>query len=142
MEVCITKPDRIFFKEDAEELLLPTSTGYIGVLKNHAPLITGLDNGILALRQGTSWQFLALLGGFAVIKDNRINILCRDIEEASDIDTETATQRVTEARTGMEKSPSRKVYIENQLIFDRERARVQAYNMWKNSAGGTPVFGG
>ena len=33
MEVCIVKPDRIFFKEDAEELLLPTSTGYIGILQ-------------------------------------------------------------------------------------------------------------
>ena len=43
MEVCITKPDRIFFKEDAEELLLPTSTGYVGILKEHAPLVTGLD---------------------------------------------------------------------------------------------------
>ena len=34
MEVCIVKPDRIFFKEEAEELLLPTSTGYIGILKD------------------------------------------------------------------------------------------------------------
>jgi ATP synthase F1 epsilon subunit len=142
MEVCITKPDRIFFKEDAEELLLPTSTGYIGVLKEHAPLVTGLDNGVLAFRQGASWKVLALLGGFAVIKENRINILCRDIEEASDIDAEVAARRVTEARTGMEKSATRKIYIENQLIFDRERARVEAYKMWKNSAGGTPVFGG
>ena len=63
MEVCIVKPDRIFFKEDAEELLLPTSTGYIGILKEHAPLVTGLDNGVLALRQGSSWKILALLGG-------------------------------------------------------------------------------
>jgi F-type H+-transporting ATPase subunit epsilon len=118
MEVCIVKPDRIFFKEEAEELLLPTNTGYIGILSEHAPLVTGLDNGVLALRQGTSWKFLALLGGFGVIKEDRVNILCRDIEE------------------------SRKIYIENQLTFDRERARIDAHNMWKNSAGGPPTFGG
>ena len=82
MEVCIVKPDRIFFKEDAEELLLPTNTGYIGILEEHAPLVTGLDNGVLAIRQGTTWRFLALLGGFGVIKEGRVNILCRDIEEA------------------------------------------------------------
>jgi len=85
MEVCIVKPDRIFFKEEAEELLLPTSTGYIGVLKEHAPLVTGLDNGVLAVRQGTSWKILALLGGFGVIKEDRVNILCRDIEDAAEI---------------------------------------------------------
>ena len=94
MEVCIVKPDRIFFKEDAEELLLPTSTGYIGILKEHAPLVTGLDNGVLALRQGTSWKILALLGGFGVIKENRVNILCRDIEDASEIDVDEAERRV------------------------------------------------
>ena len=85
MEVCIVKPDRIFFQEEAQELLLPTNTGYIGILEEHAPLVTGLDNGVLAIRQGTEWKFLALLGGFGVIKENRINILCRDIEEASEI---------------------------------------------------------
>ena len=67
MEVCIVKPDRIFFKEEAEELLLPTNTGYIGILKDHAPLVTGLDNGVLAIRQDTTWRFLALLGGFGVV---------------------------------------------------------------------------
>ena len=90
MEVCIVKPDRIFFKEEAEELLLPTNTGYIGILKDHAPLVTGLDNGVLAIRQDTTWRFLALLGGFGVIKEGRVNILCRDIEEASEINLEEA----------------------------------------------------
>jgi len=42
----------------------------------------------------------------------------------------------------MEKAESRKIYIENQLTFDRERARIEAHTMWKNSAGGAPVFGG
>lgn len=141
MEVCIVKPDRIFFKEDAEELLLPTNTGYIGILEAHAPLVTGLDNGVLALRQGTTWRYLALLGGFGVIKEGRVNILCRDIEEASEINLEDAEKNVTSAKEGMTKSDSKKSYIENQLKFDRETARVAAAKMWKNSAGGAPVFG-
>jgi F-type H+-transporting ATPase subunit epsilon len=141
MEVCIVKPDRIFFKEDAEELLLPTNTGYIGILEAHAPLVTGLDNGVLALRQGTTWRYLALLGGFGVIKEGRVNILCRDIEEASEINLEDAEKNAASAKEGMTKSDSKKSYIENQLKFDRETARVAAAKMWKNSAGGSPVFG-
>ena len=142
MEVCIVKPDKIFFKEEAEELLLPTNTGYIGILSEHAPLVTGLDNGVLAIRQGTTWKILALLGGFGVIKENRVNILCRDIEEAAEIDVDDAEQRASAAKDGMEKAESRKMYIENQLTFDRERARIEAHTMWKNSAGGPPVFMG
>ena len=141
MEVCIVKPDRIFFKEDAEELLLPTNTGYVGILEAHAPLVTGLDNGVLALRQGTTWRYLALLGGFGVIKEGRVNILCRDIEEASEINLEDAEKNAASAKEGMTKSDSKKSYIENQLKFDRETARVAAAKMWKNSAGGSPVFG-
>ena len=141
MEVCIVKPDRIFFKEDAEELLLPTNTGYIGILEAHAPLVTGLDNGVLALRQGTTWRYLALLGGFGVIKEGRVKILCRDIEEASEINLEDAEKNAASAKEGMTKSDSKKSYIENQLKFDRETARVAAAKMWKNSAGGSPVFG-
>ena len=141
MEVCIVKPDRIFFKEDAEVLLLPTNTGYIGILEEHAPLVTGLDNGVLAIRQGTTWRFLALLGGFGVIKEGRVNILCRDIEEASEINLEEAETLAATAKDGMTKSDSKKGYIENQLKFDRETARIAASKMWKNSAGGAPVFG-
>ena len=77
-----------------------------------------------------------------MIKENRVNILCRDIEDAADIDVDEAERRVAEARTGMEKAESRKIYIENQLTFDRERARIEAHTMWKNSAGGPPEFGG
>ena len=141
MEVCIVKPDRIFFKEEAEELLLPTNTGYIGILKDHAPLVTGLDNGVLAIRQDTTWRFLALLGGFGVIKEGRVNILCRDIEEASEINLEEAESLAATAKENMTKSDSKKGYIENQLKFDRETARAAAAKMWKESAGGAPVFG-
>ena len=141
MEVCIVKPDRIFFKEEAEELLLPTNTGYIGILKDHAPLVTGLDNGVLAIRQDTTWRFLALLGGFGVIKEGRVNILCRDIEEASEINLEEAESSAATAKENMAKSDSKKGYIENQLKFDRETARAAAAKMWKESAGSAPVFG-
>ena len=96
---------------------------------------------MLALRQGTTWRYLALLGGFGVIKEGRVNILCRDIEEASEINLEDAEKNAASAKEGMTKSDSKKSYIENQLKFDRETARVAAAKMWKNSAGGSPVFG-
>jgi F-type H+-transporting ATPase subunit epsilon len=140
MEVCILKPDRIFFKEDAEELLIQTTTGYIGILQEHVPLVTTLKNGVLAFRQGTSWKIFAVMGGFGIIKENRVNILCQDIEDPADIDVAEAEKRVVTARKGMETAGSRKVYIDNQLTFDRQRGRVEAHTMWKNSAGGPPVF--
>ena len=80
-------------------------------------------------------------GGFGVIKEERVNILCRDIEEASEINLEEAESLAATAKENMTKSDSKKGYIENQLKFDRETARVAAAKMWKESAGGAPVFG-
>lgn len=38
-------PDRVFWKNDAKEIILPTLNGQMGVLKDHIPLLTGLDTG-------------------------------------------------------------------------------------------------
>jgi F-type H+-transporting ATPase subunit epsilon len=141
MEVCIVKPDRIFLQEEVEKVMLPTTTGYIGILNKHAPLVTTVDNGVLSICQGGTWKMFAVLAGFATIKENRVNILCTDIEDAGDIDITEAEMRVTTARTGMETAETRKTYIENELTFNRERGRVKAHTMWNKSAGGPPVFG-
>ena len=66
-------------------------------------------------------------------KNNNLENLGINLEEA---ETLAAT-----AKDGMTKSDSKKGYIENQLKFDRETARIAAAKMWKNSAGGAPVFG-
>lgn len=38
-------PDRVFLRDNIKEILLPTLTGQMGVLKGHIPLLTGLDIG-------------------------------------------------------------------------------------------------
>lgn len=143
MEVCILKSDSIFMDEKVDEIILPTTTGYIGILEEHAPLVSALDNGVLIVRQGTEWKILALLGGFALIKENKVIILVKDIENAADIDPETAQKELEAAKTEMTKADiSRKEYIEAQLKFYREQAKVETHKMWQNSAGGKPVFMG
>jgi F-type H+-transporting ATPase subunit epsilon len=74
LQVCILTPDCIFQKEEADELILPTSTGQIGVLNNHAPLITALDIGLIIFRQGSNWKPLALIGGFALVQNDQVTI--------------------------------------------------------------------
>ena len=89
LQVCIMAPDRIFWNEEAKEIILPTNTGQMGVLTNHTPLITGLDIGVMLVRTGTEWVSMALMGGFALIKDNKITILVNEAELGSDINPDT-----------------------------------------------------
>jgi ATP synthase F1 epsilon subunit len=50
LKVCIMTPDRIFWNKEVEEIILPTNTGQMGVLTNHAPVITALDIGVMSIR--------------------------------------------------------------------------------------------
>ena len=91
-------PDKIFLKKEVEEIILPTNTGQIGILKNHAPLITALDIGVLLLRSQNKWRPVALMGGFALIKKNQVTILVNEAESAETMNPETVEKMFTEAK--------------------------------------------
>jgi len=65
LKVCIMTPDQIFWNKEVEEIILPTNTGQMGVLTNHAPVITALDIGVMSIRTQNEWTPVALMGGFA-----------------------------------------------------------------------------
>nr|ANA56990.1 CF1 epsilon subunit of ATP synthase [Pyramimonas parkeae] len=125
LQVCIMAPDRIFWNEEATELILPTNTGQMGVLKNHTPLITGLDVGVMLVRTGTEWISMALMGGFALVKDNKVTILVNEAVLGSSINPEEAEVEYQSAKEILEKANGRKEKIEANLAFKRARARFQ-----------------
>ena len=144
LQIKILAPDRIFYTAIAEEIILPTTTGQMGILTNHTPVITGLDIGVLLVRGATSspetrknqsggvagtgsneWVSMALMGGFALIKENTVTILVNDAEFASNIDPIKAEQNFLEAQTAFEKAEGRKEKIETSLAFKRARAKYQ-----------------
>jgi ATP synthase F1 epsilon subunit len=125
LQVCIMAPDRVFWNEEATEIILPTNTGQMGVLKNHTALITGLDVGVMLTRTGTEWTSMALMGGFALVKDNNVTILVNEAELGSTIDAEKAETEYLAAKEALEKAETRKEKIEANLNFKRARARFQ-----------------
>ena len=90
LQVCIMTPDRIFWNDQAEEIILPTNTGQMGVLTNHAPLITALDIGVTLIRSKSEWIPVALMGGFALVKQNQVTILVNEAESAKTIEPDQA----------------------------------------------------
>ena len=121
-------PDRVFWNATANEIILPTNTGQMGILTNHTPLITGLDIGVMLVREENSkneWISMALMGGFALVQENTVTILVNDAELATSINSDQAEKAFLEAQTAFEKAESRKEKIETSLTFKRARARLQ-----------------
>lgn len=125
LQVCIMTPDRIFWNDQAEEIILPTNTGQMGVLTNHAPLITALDIGVTLIRSKMEWIPVALMGGFALVKQNQITILVNEAESAKTIESEQAETAFQEAKTRLEAADGEKQRVEATFQFKRARARYQ-----------------
>jgi F-type H+-transporting ATPase subunit epsilon len=125
LQVCIMAPNRIFWKDEAKEIILPTNTGQMGVLTNHMPLITGLDIGVLLVRTDAEWTSMAIMGGFALIRDNKITILVNEAEFGSEINKDEAEADFLIAKAALEKATGRKEKIEKTLTYQRARARCQ-----------------
>lgn len=126
LSVRILTPDMVFQQTSADEIILPTNSGQMGVLTDHAPLMTGLDVGVMLLRQDRTWKSFALIGGFAYIKQNQITILVNDAEDATAIDAMEAEQSYEKARRTYDEAVDKKQKVDANIVLKRARARFQA----------------
>nr|YP_009033815.1 CF1 epsilon subunit of ATP synthase [Mesotaenium endlicherianum]AHZ11198.1 CF1 epsilon subunit of ATP synthase [Mesotaenium endlicherianum] len=122
----VMAPNRIVWNSDAQEIILSTNSGQIGVLANHAPLLTALDTGIMRVRSDSQWTTMALMGGFAMIDSNQMTVLVNEAEKASDIDPQEAQEAFQIAQSGLSQANGRKQAIEANLAFKRAKARLEA----------------
>ena len=131
LQVSILTPEKPFWNGQAEEIILPTETGEMGVLKNHAPIITGLDVGAMLIRTKEEWNSVAIMGGFALVKKNQVTILANEAEAAESIDPETAKTSFETAKNNLEKAEGIKEKVEANFAYKRAKARFQVVKSLK-----------
>nr|YP_003934564.1 ATP synthase CF1 epsilon subunit [Myriopteris lindheimeri]ADL29842.1 ATP synthase CF1 epsilon subunit [Myriopteris lindheimeri] len=122
----VMAPNRIVWNSKVWEIILSTSSGQIGILPNHAPLLTALDMGVSKIRSDEQWSAMASMGGFAMIDNNRVTILVNEAERASEIDLEEAQKSFQTAQAELAKAEGKKRIIEANLAFKRAKARLEA----------------
>ena len=125
LQVCVITPDQVFLNQEAEEVILPTNTGLMGVLTNHAPLITALEIGVMLIRVKKDWKPFALMGGFALVKQNQITVLVNEAESESTIDRAEAENSFVTTKQKFEEATDQKQKVEANFAFKRARARFQ-----------------
>nr|YP_009497966.1 AtpE [Gracilaria changii]ART65230.1 AtpE [Gracilaria changii] len=129
LNIRVIAPDRTVWDANAEEVILPSSTGQVGILKGHIPLLTAIDIGVMRVRLQKEWQPIILLGGFAEVKDNKITILVNGAEEVSEIDIKTAQENLEKANKILNEVKNDKDKIEATQNLRKARARIQAANV-------------
>ncbi|NES71854.1 MAG: F0F1 ATP synthase subunit epsilon [Okeania sp. SIO2D1] len=129
LTVRVISPDRTVWDADAEEVVLPSTTGQLGILSNHAPLLTALDIGVMRVRAQKDWEAIALMGGFAEIENNEVIILVNSAQKGDQIDKDNARQAFEAAQNHLkevESGEDRQEKIKAEQALKRARARFQA----------------
>lgn len=129
LTVRVIAPDKTVWDGTADEVILPSTTGQLGILSGHASLLTALDTAVMRVKTGKDkWTPIALMGGFAEVENDEVTVLVNGAELGEKINKEQAQKDLTEAeqKLATAQSGDRQAQIQANQAFKRARARLQA----------------
>jgi F-type H+-transporting ATPase subunit epsilon len=113
MKVNIVTPDGPVYDSEVEMVSTRATSGELGILPGHIPLVAPLEIGAVRLKNGNHTDWVAVSGGFLEVRPDRVTILAQSAEKAEDIDIERAQAAKERAE--------RRLQQEN---MDRKRAEL------------------
>lgn len=127
LNIQVIAPDGLIWNTAIQEVVLPSTTGQIGILEGHAQLITALEIGLLRIKVDQIWKPILVLGGFATIKNNYITVLVSGIEEVIKENYEEVQNILQDITENLSQIHDVKEKIEGSQNLKLATARVQAY---------------
>ena len=94
----IVTPEKKVLSEAVDAVTVPTASGEVGILQNHAPLISYLKPGVLSYTKAGATERMVIAGGFLEVSQNNVSILADVAETASEINVEQARAERDEAQ--------------------------------------------
>jgi F-type H+-transporting ATPase subunit epsilon len=135
LHVKLVTPDRVLFEEEAVSLTLPTETGEITILPNHAPLVANIVAGVAELhRPDGSIEDIALSNGFLQIgTGSQVSILAETAERGAELDIQTIDEAKARAEKVMKEGvhATEESFAEAAAALERELARYRAAMKYK-----------
>jgi F-type H+-transporting ATPase subunit epsilon len=125
IDLQIVTPDRLVVRERVDELQIPGSEGYFGVLPGHTPLLASLGVGELWYRKGTEKTYVAIAYGFAEVLPDGVTILAQLAERGDEIDPERAAAARRRADERLTRPRSDVDYDRARIALAKALARLQ-----------------
>ena len=94
----VLAPDQSVFDDTADEIILPSTTGLLGVLPGHISMVTAIDFGVLRVLKNGNWDSIALTGGVAEVESNEVTVLVNKAEMGKNIDSVKAEAELEQAK--------------------------------------------
>ncbi|MFS8807317.1 ATP synthase F1 subunit epsilon [Synechococcus sp. R6-10] len=127
--VRVITPDRTVWDAPSEEVILPATSGQLGILTGHAPLLTAIGNGVMRVKADGKWSAIAVMGGFAEVENNEVTVLVNRAERGEKVDKAAAQALLDEASKVLNTSSDKQERLQAKLDQQRARALIQAAEM-------------
>lgn len=101
----VTQERKVFDEPNADMVIVPAVEGEMGVLPNHAPVLTTLGYGELVVRKGEAEERFAIYGGVVDVRPDKVVVLADLAESAYALDMEQAQEAREHARQILEEGP-------------------------------------
>jgi len=125
----VLAPDQSVFDDSADEIILPSTTGLLGVLPGHISMVTAIDFGVLRVLKNGNWNSIALTGGFAEVESNEVTVLVNKAEMGKNIDSAQAEAELEQAKNQLSKTKDQETSpekIKAQETLNKAKAWFQA----------------
>jgi len=139
----IATPERVVFKDEVEQITLPTKLGQITVLPDHIPLISVLVPGEIIVKKANSVFAMSVSGGFVEVQAEKVVILADTAERAEEIDIKRAEQAKERAKQAMQtKRMDAREFTALAVQIEKELARIRVARKYKRieQVGRTPKY--
>ena len=125
LDLQIVTPDRLVIRERVDEVQIPGSKGYFGVLPGHTPLLASLAVGEMWYRKGSEKTYVSLAFGFAEVQPDAVTILAELAERADEIDVSRAEAARSRAEERLARPTSDLDYERARVALGKSLSRLQ-----------------
>jgi len=133
IRVEIVSQDRMVFEGDADIVIAPGVNGEMGILPNHAPLLSTLKYGILKVRYQGKEEAFTVAGGLIEVQPDIVTVLADAAENVEEIDVARAEESRRRAEELLKKGPPPDTdeYLKLQAALRRSNLRLEAVRRYR-----------
>lgn len=131
----IVSQDRLVFEGEADMVILPGEAGQMGILPNHAPLLSTLRYGFLTVRRGGVEEVFTVAGGVVEVQPDIITIMADAAENVREIDVSRAeaARRRAEEMLKQGPPPDTDAYLAMEAALRRSNLRLEAAQKFRKN---------
>ena len=132
LKLDVAVPERQMLSEEVDAVQVPAADGSLGVLPDHAPLMTQLGAGVLSYQAAGQTRYMALTGGVMEVLPDHVRVLADTAEWAEEVDVNRAEEARRRAND-MLQSHQMEIDIERaNRAIRRAEARLEATKLASN----------